>query len=469
MTSTANTPLRPGAPADRQPPLVPGLPVLGNALDLRMNPLENLTDMYHRHGPAFRIKVPGRTIWVMAGLEANEFLAREGEHYLGSEEVFGPFGAELGSDALMVALDGVPHRHQRKVQRRGYSRKVILAELPLVDSCTRTVARSWVDGQTFPLLAQMQEVVVEQLGIMIAGRPAHGLLDDLRILLNTNLRVNVLKMSPRVLLRRPRYRRAYARVMAFGDEVLEWHRRNPPSASDAERAPNLVDDLLAAVDETGSAYSRQMLLTSIAGSYFAGLDTVASSVSFLLAAILRTPGLQRTIAAEADVAFASGELTPASLQGMSTLHAATLESLRRYPVAPFTPRTVNEDFDFAGYRYPAGAEVFVAQAVTHLLDEYFADPLVFNPRRAAHDGVRKTPMTYAPFTLGAHTCLGAGLAELQMMAIVAVLLHEVELELAKPTKPLKVHATPLPHPGRRLRLRVVRHRLPEAASADNRS
>ena len=452
--------------ADRLPPLVPGLPLLGNALALRMDPLEHLTQMYHQHGSAFRIRIPGRTIWVMAGLAANEFLAREGERYLGSEAVFGPFGAELGSDALMVALDGAPHRHQRKVQRRGYSRKVILAELPLVDSCTRDVARNWVPGQTFPLLAQMQEVVVEQLGIMIAGRPAHGLLDDLRILLNTNLRVNVLKMAPRVMLRLPRYRRAYARVMAFGDEVLEWHRHNPPTASAAERVPNLVDDLLAAVDETGRPYSHQMLLTSIAGSYFAGLDTVASSVSFLLAAILRTPGLQRTIAAEADVAFAGGELTPSSLQGMATLHAATLESLRRYPVAPFTPRTVNEDFDFAGYRFPAGAEVFVAQTVTHMLDEYFADPLVFNPRRAAHDGVRKTPMTYAPFTLGAHTCLGAGLAELQMMAIVAVLLHEVELELAKPTRPLKVHATPLPHPGRRLRLRVVRHRRPDSKTAE---
>lgn len=447
---------------DRLPPLVPGWPVLGNALDLRIDPLEHLTGMHRRYGPAFRIKVPGRTIWVMAGLAANEFLARDGERYLGSEETFGPFGAELGSDALMVALDGVPHRHQRKVQRRGYSRKVILAELGLVDACTRAAARRWVPGQSFGLFEQMQEVVVEQLGIMIAGRPAHGLLGDLRILLNTNLRVNVLKTSPRVVLRSPRYRRAYSRVMAFGDEVLEWHRRNPPAASAAdERVPNLVDDLLAAVDETGQPYSRQMLLTSIAGAYFAGLDTVASSVSFLLAAILRTSGLQQTIAAEADAAFGAGDLTPASLQAMTTLHDTTVEALRRYPVAPFTPRTVNEAFDFGGYRFPPGADVFVAQAVTHLLDEYFADPLVFNPHRATRDGVRKTPMTYAPFTLGAHTCLGAGLAELQMMAIVAVLLHEVELELDRPDRPIKVHATPLPNPGR-LRVRVVTRRVAQA-------
>lgn len=460
MTSTPTGTTAAQVARDRLPPLVPGLLLLGNSLALRMNPLENLTEMYQQYGEVFRIRVPGRTIWVMAGLSANEFLAREGERYLGSEEVFGPFGAELGSEALMVALDGVPHRHQRKVQRRGYSRKVILAELPLIDSCTRAATSSWQPGDSFSLFPLMQEVVVEQLGILIAGRPAHGLLDDLRILLTTNLRVNVLKTHPRVMLRLPRYRRAYARVMDFGAEVLDWHRANPP-AGDPTRPPNLVDDLIGAVDEKGKPYSEQMLLTSIAGAYFAGLDTVASSVSFLIAAILATPGLQQRIAAESDAAFATGDLTPASLQSMTTLHRTMIEASRRYPVAPFTPRTVNEDFTFAGYRFPAGTEVFVAQSVTQLLDEYFPNPLAFDPDRSERDGHRKTAMAYAPFTLGAHTCLGAGIAELQMMAIVAVLLHEVELELAHPERPLKIHATPLPNPGRRLQIRVVKRRTPK--------
>lgn len=65
-----------GATGAPLPPLVPGLPVLGNALSMQHDPLSFLVDCYQRYGPIFRLKALKREFTVMAGIEANQFLAR---------------------------------------------------------------------------------------------------------------------------------------------------------------------------------------------------------------------------------------------------------------------------------------------------------------------------------------------------------------------------------------------------------
>lgn len=131
------------------------------------------------------------------------------------------------------------------------------------------------------------------------------------------------------------------------------------------------------------------------------------------------------------------------------LHGAAIETLRMYPVAPFTPRTAEQPFTFEGYRVDAGTEVFFAQTVTHYLPEFYPNPHLFDPMRG-----RGKPGTYAPYTLGAHLCLGAGIAEMQMLVMLARLLHNLDLSLPSPEYDVTIHATPLPNPGRRFRVRV---------------
>ena len=43
------------------PPIVPGLPILGNALDLSQDVLQFLIKGYRQHGPIFRIRALGDT------------------------------------------------------------------------------------------------------------------------------------------------------------------------------------------------------------------------------------------------------------------------------------------------------------------------------------------------------------------------------------------------------------------------
>jgi cytochrome P450 len=451
-TITAPLNIRPVSSA----PLAPGsLPYLGHALKLNIDPLSYFLGLYRQYGPVFRLRLLGREYVVLAGIEANRWMATaDGDGTLGSGELFGSFAQELGSDAMLVALDGVPHRHQRKFQQRAYSKGTFMNHLSDVIAITRQAAQSWPAGHEIALFPTLQRIVTDHLGMLVGGRPCGPYFDDMWTLLNMSLKVHVLKSHPRLYLRHPRYQRAKQRVIGFAREVLDWHRANPPAQTGRE--PRLADDLLAALDENGQPYSEGMMVASLGGAYFAGMDTVASSMSFMLYAIVTTPGLQERLRAEVDAAFAEhgDALTPSALRGMSLLHDTAIEALRRYPVAPFTPRTVMQPFGFGGYHFPVGTGVYIANALPHLMEEFYPNPLAFDPDRYGRADYVKTPQAFAPFTLGAHTCLGAGMAEAQLMATVATILHSVELELAVPHEPLVIYANPLPNPGRKLALRV---------------
>ena len=100
-----------------------------------------------------------------------------------------------------------------------------------------------------------------------------------------------------------------------------------------------------------------------------------------------------------------------------------------------------------------------ATGVTHMLPEFFPNPEVFDidrytPERAEH----RRPGVFTPFSLGTHTCLGAGFAELQLMMTFATILHTAELALDPPDFTASVKPLPLPNPGKDFRLRVLRLR-----------
>ena len=63
-------------------------------------------------------------------------------------------------------------------------------------------------------------------------------------------------------------------------------------------------------------------------------------------------------------------------------------------------------------------------------DRFYADPYKFDITRFSEPRLEhKKRGVFAPFGSGPHTCLGAGLAEVQIMLVIATLLHHAELAL----------------------------------------
>ena len=448
------------SPENERPPLVPGLPLLGSALAISRGVPAFLTKMYRAYGPIFRIRMVGREFTVMAGVDANLFMAKDGDAHLSSRDAWADFVGEYGATVSVMKEDGELHARLRKLMKRGYSRSAIAPHLDRIVAIARDELRAWPEGKAVSVTDAMKPIITEQLGQVLAGRSPRAHLDDLRRFLGSALAMFVARSRPPVMRHLPGYRRARARVMALGREVLESHRTKGPPANPEAR--DLIDDLLAAVAEEPTLLAPEDLLHATLGPFIAGLDTVASASSFLLYALAAHPEVMARARAEADALFAATAgraIALDDLKLLKTLTAAAMESLRMYPIAPAAVRTAASDFSFGGHRVARGTNLLIATSVTHFLEELHPAPHAFDiDRYAPPRNEHRIAGAYAPFGAGAHICLGAGLAESQLVLTVATLLHEAELTLDPPDYQLRVIAWPATAPDRRFRLRVRRRR-----------
>ncbi len=438
-------------------PVVRGLPVVGSLAELARDPAGLFVRAYSELGPVFRVRAPGRTLTVLAGPELARWMgSREGREALRSREVWQGLVEEYGATRTITGLDGPEHRRLREVMRRGYSREAVAGRTDeLVAITDRCLDRDWRPGTAVPVVRGMQLLVTSQLGTLLTGRVPLEHLDDIRTTILYILNVLVTRQRPAVLLRHPRYRRAKARVAELGEQMVREHRsRTRPTG-----VRTLVDDIMDAHDRDPTLVAAADLPLDLTGPYVAGLDTVANTLASLVHAVLAHPDVLERIRAEADALFAGGPLDDDVVAALPTTHGAVQETMRLYPIAVAQPRVANRDFTYAGHRIREGEPVYCAITVPHFLPASFPDPHVFDVDRYGPDRrEHAAPGAYAPFGKGPHTCLGKGIAEMQMTLTAARLFHRLDLALGPRDRVLRRRAAPTPGPvaGFRVRVRGVR-------------
>ena len=432
-------------------PLARGLPVVGSVFDMARDMRAFLTDSYHELGPVYGMRLLNRRFTVLAGVEANRFLARHGTKHFRSFEFWSGFNAWFGAARSTLSADGAEHAAFRRALKRGYSQEYAVERLDGMIDIARREIDAWPLDRSMTAVPALQRIVTDQVGTLVAGVSPRPYNDDLVCYVHGLLSATIV---PRPYLRwSPRFRRASARVDELYHEVIECHSGSMRERHGAE--PDLIDDLLDLHESDPKFFPEADLKIAAMGPFVAALDTVAGTCAFMLYALLRHPDVLAKVREEAD-ALLSGSVPPAqALREMDAMHRAAMETMRMYPVTPLLVRTAANSFEFAGHRIPAGERVMIATAVPHYLPEFFPEPERFDidrysPERAEH----KQPYVYAPFGLGPHRCLGNGFAEVQIATTMATVLHEVDLDLDRAGYSLKTTQVPLPAPDESFKVRV---------------
>ncbi len=416
--------------------------------------------LYRTYGPVFRLPQSGQEPRIiLAGPEINVFLARHEDEFFTTGEQWEQFDAMISqkpSSGMAEARDGEANRKRRAQSSRHWSRARILDQIPQMIEITRAWTQGWQPGSSIAVHASMRRLVAEQLGRLLLGVSPGEYLDDFVIYLNTTI-VNTLRVGSQSDARfdSPAYQRAVERVNEFGRLAYEAHLLHPqPNGT-----PNMIDEAMRATAQYPEPYRRAILEHVALGPMLAGIDTVANSLSFMLYALLANPQALQRVQAEVDAAWSRGTLSWEQLKQMPDLQGAMMETLRRYPVAGGHRARVARLLTLAGYRLEPGFDVEVAMTVPHFLEEVYPDPLQFDldrfrPPRNEH----RKPGVYAPFGLGDHTCLGAGIAEVQLLVTMATLLSTFALQFDPPDYHLIIEEHPTPVPGNHFRVKVVEQR-----------
>ncbi len=453
MTEQHTLPWESGQSAAPLPPLV-------DLSDMAQEE-QPLVSLYRIYGPVFRFPQPGQAPRIiLAGPEINVFMARHEDEFFTTGEQWEQFDAMISqqpSSGMTEARDGEANRRRRAQSSRQWSRARLLDQIPQMIEITLESTQDWQPGSRIAVHASMRRLVAEQLGRLLLGVSPGEYLDDFVTYLNTTI-VNTLKVGNKGSDRfdSPAYQRAVERVNEFGSLAYEAHLRHPqPNGK-----PDMIDDAMRETAQYPEAYRRAILEHVALGPMLAGIDTVANSLSFMLYALLAYPDARRRVQAEVDAARGQGTLSWEQLKQMPDLQGVMMETLRRYPVAGGHRARVARPLTLAGYRLEAGHDVEVAMTVPHFLEEVYPNPMLFDldrfrPPRNEH----RKPGAYAPFGLGDHTCLGAGIAEVQLMVTMATLLSNYTLQCDPPDYQLVIEHHPTPVPGNHFQVKVAERRF----------
>jgi cytochrome P450 len=172
------------------PPIVPGLPILGSALDIMNDPLPFMVEAYQRWGPIYRFRILNREFTVLAGPEANQFLSKQ-ENLL-SNKIYAGISEEMKTDYFILAEDGPRHRALRKNLRRGYSKQIFTDQIEKAVQLTQDSLRDWRPGMSVQLVPYFKRLITNQLGILLMNHAPGEYLSDIQMFFTNATQVNIM-------------------------------------------------------------------------------------------------------------------------------------------------------------------------------------------------------------------------------------------------------------------------------------
>jgi len=398
-----------------------GLPVLGVLPEAVRNPFAFSKAMYERYGPIHRFYACGNWNVQLVGPEANEFVLFDRDGNFSAVGGWQPVFGKHFSGGLLLR-DGEDHRWHRKLIATAFKQDQLQSYL---STFSRNIAELTPDRSTLTLEAYefAQQLTFANGYAAFLGRDAEqATRSDLlafRYMMRSATAVLPWALPGTAHARATWAKRHIARLLEplFETEV---------SADRTDLAAVLVrmhhDGLL----------TRREVLAHLTFTIAASFDALSSGTVSTLHYLSRDLNSQRHVREELCGAIASpASITLGELQACPKSDWALKEALRLNAAAPVLWRRALRDVEFGGHVLPAGTVVGVNPMLTHLLPDLWPDPSHYDPGRFAPEpsGLRHR-FAYVPFGGGAHGCLGANFASLQVRALLRVLLERFEIKPA---------------------------------------
>jgi cytochrome P450 len=361
----------------------------------------------------------------------------------------------------LITSDDPIHMRQRKLAAPAFHRQRIAAYGDtIVDSADRYTSQ-WHSGQVVDVNAGMMELSLE---IIARTLFATDVTDEVR---SINDEVNIIMGMYNFLIAMPRledwlhwpipilnrFRRARARLNTIVDGMIRTRRAEMATNPGSDRG-DLLSMLIASHYEeqpnassaaTSESMTDPQVRDEVLTIFLAGYETVANALTWTFYCLSQNPEVETTLLAElksvlgpqdprdmhehrsggAAVATEPAILRRPTLADYPALRYTEMvfaEAMRLYPPAWAMGRKSTCDITLGPYTIPAGAHFFLCQYVLHRSEEYFPDPLRFDPLRHTPEAKAARPrFAYFPFGGGSRQCIGESFAWMEGVLAVATI------------------------------------------------
>lgn len=223
------------------------------------------------------------------------------------------------------------------------------------------------------------------------------------------------------------------------DEARETLKQAVDTRKAANQKQNdLLDMLLSARYDDGSAMQERQLLDEILILFVAGHETTSNALTFTSQLLAQHPEWQEHIYKEyLDVNTQSDDLMT-QIMASKVCQQVIEEAMRLYPPAYFIDRVNLEDDRFNTMYFKKGSSILFSVIEMHRHPDLWDEPEKFKPERFK-DGSRQYSSQYFPFGAGPRKCIGNNFAMFEMIIAIRELIAKYQIQPAFKT----IEITPL--------------------------
>ena len=446
------------SPALRQIKNLPGpraWPLVGNALQVKVSRIHRDMEQWClRYGPLFRVYLGRQPLLVVANHQTVSALLRDRPDRFRRPSVTAFISSELGGLPNIFMAEGAAWRNQRRMVMAGFAPKAIKEYFPALVNVGLRLRKRWnaaaAQQASIDLSADLKRYTVDIIAGLAFGQDVNTLESGDNVI-QQHLDQILPGISRRSLSAMPYWRyfklpqdrrleqsSAALRQAVYGliDQARQRMQQNPNAA---DRPANLLEAMIAAADQPGSAIDKDTVAGNVTTMLLAGEDTTANSIAWLLYFLRSHPeALQRATQEVQALAPDCAAFTLEQLDSLDFLGACIEEAMRLKPVAPYLPLEALADTTVEDVQVPAGTIVWCVLRHDSMDEKNFMNAAEFDPGRwlATPDVAGPNPTANSsankgiaiPFGSGPRTCPGRYLALLEIKIAVAMLLGHFEIE-----------------------------------------
>lgn len=461
-----------------------GLPVLGTALDVLRaggaTKIHEYCDRRHRElGPIYRETLGSvDAVFVADSALIQKVYTNEGKFPMHMvPEAWLIYNEVKGIQRGLFFMDGPEWIERRRSLNNVFLKpKTVTDNVPVFNDVITDLLERWQQARDRSGVLQNVERElynwsIESLGSMIFGRRlgciaqtssmdnVHEFVYCVQQIFNES--ANMSMISPRVAyrLRLPVWRRFVKAAGRALELATKYVKENVNDITKEIEAGGLINQGILSQLLFNENMTETELIRIVTDLFLAAADTTSHATQWALYLLAKHPEQQERLLHSVRSVVPDGQpINEDSLARLPYVKAVIREALRLYPVAPFLTRILSEDIELGGYHIPAGKLILMSLYTTGRDERHFSEPNQFRPERWLRDRDRSGQVNSwacLPFGLGARSCIGRRVAEVQMQFLIARTVQQFQLApstdkdvqikmrlITTPEEPISLRMTP---------------------------
>ena len=436
----------PAARRIRDLPGPPGIPVLGNLLQINKERMHLQAEQWaSQYGEAYRFRLPGRNFVVMSNPGAIATIFRDRPDGFQRTRRLSDTARAMGFGGVFSS-NGEAWKRQRPMVLSGLDPSHTKAFFPTLAKVTARLAKRWrraaAARQSIDLQADLMRYTVDVTAGLAFGTDINTIESEQEVI-QSHLDKVLPALSKRLLAPIEYWR--YLKLPS--DRVLDRHldalrtavagfiadaqRRLDQNPELREHPTNLIEAMLAARDREGSGLTDEDVSGNVLTMLLAGEDTTANTLAWMIWLLHGNPNAAQRAEDEVSTVLDGSEV-PRQHEDLSRLEfveACAHETMRMKPVAPLIIQQAVRDTEVAGIALPAGTLVMCLMRPAAMADQHFPEATSFLPQRwLAGVSASSAKRVAMPFGAGPRMCPGRYLALAEIKMVAAMLFSSFAIE-----------------------------------------